>query len=88
MTKTYYTVLIAAGLPAEYSRKQGWDRVYASRADADACAERARSNDGWSAKVIELSASEAEHWHETPDERLVREKREFDASLRAHTLYR
>lgn len=87
-----YAVVISAGHPTDYSPKQGWDNICESRAEADALAERARKNAGWSAKVITLTETEAAKWHQTLNERLAGdslaarlagEKRAFDAALRA-----
>lgn len=38
----------------------GWDAAFGSRADAEACAVRARKQDGWDAKVIEMTPDEAQ----------------------------
>lgn len=47
-----YIVSIAAGYPQQWSTKVGWDTVWATRAEAEACADRARTQDGWSARVV------------------------------------
>lgn len=83
-----YAVLISAGTPIDYSRKVGWDHPHDSRAEAEALADRARRNPGWSAKVITLTEAEALHWHESVNERLDRERAEFEQALREGTLYR
>ena len=82
-----FTVLISAGNPTDYSRKVGWDGLHSTRAEAEACAARARRNDGWSAKVVTVSNAEAATWDETPGETLARKRTEFDTALRSGALY-
>jgi len=55
MRNNRYLVVIAAGYPHDYSPKVGWDTLWLTRADAEQCAERARQNDGWSARVVETA---------------------------------
>lgn len=50
---TGYGVKIQAGLGA-YKWAVGWDTIWSTRAEAEACAIRARRNDGWSARVVEI----------------------------------
>jgi hypothetical protein len=83
-----FAILISAGTPSDYSRKVGWDSVCETRDEAETLAQEARRNAGWEAKVIPLSESEAQHWHESPGERLDRQHAEFESRLRAGTLYR
>ncbi len=52
-----YLVLIAAGHPARYGAKVGWDTVWPTRKEAEECAKRAEKNDGWSAKVVEIGGA-------------------------------
>jgi hypothetical protein len=47
-----YLVLISAGWPTDYGPKVGWDELHATRAEAEAMAERADRHDGWAAKVV------------------------------------
>lgn len=47
-----YLVVISAGHPG-YGPKVGWDTVWPTREAAEKCADRAREQDGWSAKVVE-----------------------------------
>jgi hypothetical protein len=83
-----FAVLISAGTPASYDRKVGWDGLHDTRAEAEVTAARAERNDGWSAKVITVSGRDADHWNETPVQRLDRERAEFNDALRNGTLYR
>lgn len=53
-----YAVLISSG--GEYRPVVGWDEVFSERKAVEACAARARRNDGWSAKVITMTRAEAE----------------------------
>ena len=53
-----YMVVIAAGHPARYGPKSGWDTIWPTPEDAEACAARARRQDGWEARVIEIAAIE------------------------------
>lgn len=82
-----FAVLISAGSPTDYSRKQGWDGLHATRKEAEKTAALAERQAGWSAKVITVSAAEAAHWDETPSERLQREQRDFSTALRNGTFY-
>lgn len=58
-TRPCYAVLVAAGRPAEYGPKVGWDHLHTTREEAEATAARARRQDGWEARVITMDASEA-----------------------------
>lgn len=49
-----YMVVIALGASNSYGPKVGWDTEWDTREEAEACAERARKRDGWSAKVVEV----------------------------------
>lgn len=47
-----YIVSIAAGSPRQWGPKVGWDTVWATRAEAESCRDRASAQDGWEARVI------------------------------------
>ena len=47
-------VEISAGWPLQWGPKRGWDTVWPTRNEAEACAERARAQDGWEARVVEI----------------------------------
>jgi len=49
-TETQYLVQINTG--REWRTLTGWDDYHPTLADAEACAARARENDGWSARVV------------------------------------
>lgn len=49
-----YRVHISTGNQRSYGPLVGWDQEFASRDEAEACADRARSHDGWAAKVVEV----------------------------------
>jgi len=51
-----YMVVIALGASKSYGPKVGWDTLFETRSEALECAARARRNDGWSVKVIEVSS--------------------------------
>lgn len=48
-----YAVKIQTGT-GPYRWLHGWDAEYPTRKDAEAVAEQAEKNDGWSARVVEL----------------------------------
>ena len=56
MATKSYMIVIALGASKSYGPKVGWDDTFATHAEAEACAERARRNDGWSIKVVEVSS--------------------------------
>lgn len=53
-----YGIMIATGT-GPYRWISGWDALYATLAEARAAAKRASANDGWSARVVEITADEA-----------------------------
>lgn len=61
-----YAVFISTG--REYGPKVGWDTLYTSRTDAEACAERARSHDGLAAKVVSMTTDEAAEYGWTTEQ--------------------
>lgn len=52
---TGYMIVIALGNSKRFSAKTGWDTTFETRAEALACAARARRNDGWAAKVVKVA---------------------------------
>ena len=59
MSARVYGILIQTG-NGKLRPAVGWDRGWATRAEAEACAERARRQAGWSAKVVSMTAEEAD----------------------------
>ena len=55
--KKFFGITISTG--SSYHPVAGWDSLYTTREDAEACATRAQRNDGWSAKVVSMTAAEA-----------------------------
>lgn len=56
--KTYYAVIIQPGV-GRWKSLQGWDQVFTVRRDAKEMANRARENDGWSARVVNATTEQA-----------------------------
>jgi hypothetical protein len=54
---TGYLVIIAAGWPQRFGATVGWATVWPTRAEAEACAERARKYSGWDAQVVEVEVA-------------------------------
>lgn len=55
--KKFFAVTISTG--SGYHPVSGWDRLYTTQKDAEACARVAQRNDGWDAKVVTMTAAEA-----------------------------
>ena len=54
-----YVVLIATGGDGIYHARSGWDAAWPTRVQAEECARGAGAQDGWSAKVEELTIAQA-----------------------------
>lgn len=55
----YFYVAIQVGGRGEFLPKVGWDENFSTREEAETCAARARKNDGWDAKVVEVPGQDS-----------------------------
>ena len=59
---TTYTYAIEISTGGEYIPRQGWASTWTDRRAAEAARRRAADQDGWEARIVTLTAAEADDW--------------------------